>query len=306
VTSFDGVGYLELTSETSTFTDESPATDFTGFSIYAYSVEIRFGGTTSLSSQTIRTTSLSRTTSYLGPTSNATRGFSSKGRTSLSPGASAGIAISVVFVFLTLALLSFVCLRRHNRRASKIAKRADNLQGLFLKPELEAGTPQVKAEKPLTTNEISELDTSPAPVSHRQHQTLGSVENSFLPKHEVPTVLEMEAPHVPEDSPIQASSGTLRTPVFRKSVPTEPQNTLPQVQQSSSRPSKTFSNESEGTTIQQEIPPSDSKTNPTSVSIEDEIQRIREERERLSRLMELDRMEERLRQQLQARDSGVQ
>jgi hypothetical protein len=67
-----------------------------------------------------------------------------------------------------------------------------------------------------------------------------------------------------------------------------------------------LSDESEGTTIQQEIPPSDSKTNPTSVSIEDEIQRIREERERLSRLMELDRMEERLRQQLRARDSGVQ
>ena len=132
------------------------------------------------------------------------------------------------------------------------------------------------------------------------------MESSFLPKHEAPTALEMEAPHVPEDFPIQASSGALRSPVVRKSVPTEPQSTLPQVQPSSSGPSKTLSDESEGTTIQQEIPPSDSKTNPTSVSIEDEIQRIREERERLSRLMELDRMEERLRQQLRARDSGLQ
>jgi hypothetical protein len=50
-----------------------------------------------------------------------------------------------------------------------------------------------------------------------------------------------------------------------------------------------LSNKSEGTTIQQEIPPPDSKTSQTSVSIEVEIQRIREEREGLSRLMELDR-----------------
>jgi hypothetical protein len=207
-------------------------------------------------------------------------------------------------------LLSFVCLRRHGRRTSKNAERKDNLQGLFLKPELEAGNPQSKTEKPLiatsTTHNISELTTSPAPVSQRQHQTLGSVKSPFIPKHEVPTVLEMEVPHAPEDSPIQASSGTLRTPVVRKSVPTKPENTLPQVQHSSSGPSKTFSNESEGTTIQREIPASDSKTNLTSVSIEDEIRKIREERERLSRLMELDKMEERLRQQLRARDSGVQ
>jgi hypothetical protein len=307
VVSFDSNGREFFTTGTSTLTTyESPAPYFTGDSIYAYSVEIRFSGTTSLPSQTISTPSFSYTTSYLRPASNATSGLPPKGRTRLSSGASAGIAISVVFVFLSLVLLSFICLRRHNRKVSKIAGRADNLQGLFLKPELEAGNPRVKAEKPLATHEISELATSPTPVSQRQHQTLRSVKSSFLPKHEVPTVLEMEAPHVPEDSPIQAGSSTLRTTVVRKSAPTEPKNALPQVQQSSSGPSKTFSNERGGTTVQREIPPSDSKTNPTSVSIEDEIQRIREERERLSRLMELDRMEERLRQQLQARDSGVQ
>jgi hypothetical protein len=71
------------------------------------------------------------------------------GKAGLSPGAKAGVAISVVFVFLTLVLLSFVCLRRHGRRTSKNTERKDNLQGLFLKPELEAGNPQSKNEKPL-------------------------------------------------------------------------------------------------------------------------------------------------------------
>jgi hypothetical protein len=230
-------------------------------SIYAYSVEIRFSGTTSSLSQTKGTTSISYLTLYGGPNSTSTIGFPLKGSTGPSPGANAGVAISVVFVLLILVFLSFVCLRRHGRRTSKSAERKDNLQGLFLNPELEAGYPQSKTEKPLIatsiTYSISELDTSPAPVSQGQHRTIGSVESPFLPKHEVPTVLEMEAPHVPEDFPIQASSGALRSPVVRKSVPTEPQNTLPQVQPSSSGPSKTLSNESEGTTIQRERPPSD-------------------------------------------------
>jgi hypothetical protein len=274
--------------------------------IYAYSVEIRFSSTTNSRSQTESTASISHPTSYGGPNSTSTIGFPSKGRTGLSPGARAGIAISVVFVFLSFILLSFIWLRRHGRRSLEIADRTGNLQGLFLKPELEAGNSKVKTEKPIATHETPELDTSPASVSKYQNQDLGLVEDILIPEDEGPRTVEMEVPKASESFVIHSLPSTLRTAVVRKSVPTELENTLPQVQPSSSGPSKTLSDESEGTTIQQEIPPSDSKTNPTSVSIEDEIQRIREERERLSRLMELDRMEERLRQQLRARDSGVQ
>jgi hypothetical protein len=116
----------------------------------------------------------------------------------------------------------------------------------------------------------------------------------------------MEAPNAPDSSVVQYLPGSLRTPVARKSVPIGPGSTTPQAQASSSGPSDTLSNKREEAPVQQDSAPPNSKTNPSSTSIEAEIERIREERERLSRLMELDRMEERLRQQLRARDSGVQ
>jgi hypothetical protein len=58
-----------------------------------------------------------------------------------------------------------------------------------LKPELEAGNPQVKVEKPIATHEVSELDISPASVSKNQNQGLGSVEDTLIPKDEVPRQL---------------------------------------------------------------------------------------------------------------------
>jgi hypothetical protein len=209
------------------------------FSVYAYSVEIRFQDTTgSLSQATSTLGSISTLTTSPTTSPTSASGSTSKGKAGLSQGARAGIAISAVFVFLSLVLLSFVCLRRHGRRASNIAERTDNLQGLFLKPELEAGNTQFRAKKPgiaaPAIHEISELDTSHARTSERQHHTLGSVEGPLIPKHEVPIVLEMEVPHAPQDFPIQASSSTLRAQVARKSVLTEPENAPPQVQTSSS------------------------------------------------------------------------
>jgi hypothetical protein len=211
----------------------------------------------------------------------------------------------VVFVFLSFVLLSVICLRRHGRRASEIAERTGNLQGLFLKPELEAGNSKVKTEKPIATNEISQLDTSPASVSKYQNQDLGLVEDILIPEDEGPRTVEMEAPKAPESFVIQSLPSTLRTPVVRKSVPAEPENNPPQAQTSPSEPSDTLPNERGQMPIQNNTSLPDSEMNPSSASLEAEIERIREERERLSRLMELDRIEERLRQQLQARNSGA-
>jgi hypothetical protein len=58
--------------------------------------------------------------------------------------------------------------------------------------------------------------------------------------------------------------------------------------------------------MKQDTPLSNSETDPTSAPIEDELQRIREERKRFSRLIELDKMEDRPKQQLRARNSDAQ
>jgi hypothetical protein len=58
--------------------------------------------------------------------------------------------------------------------------------------------------------------------------------------------------------------------------------------------------------MKQDTPLSDSETDPTLAPIEDELQRIREERKRFSRLIELDKMENRPKQQLRARNSDAQ
>jgi hypothetical protein len=136
----------------------------------------------------------------------------------------------VVFVFLSFILLSFIWLRRHGRRSLEIADRTGNLQGLFLKPELEAGNSKVKTEKPIATHETPELDTSPASVSKYQNQDLGLVEDILIPEDEGPRTVEMEVPKASESFVIHSLPSTLRTAVVRKSVPTEPENTLPQVQ----------------------------------------------------------------------------
>jgi hypothetical protein len=212
-----GVSSISTEFGFQTFTTHFPGSDLDELPIYAYSIEIRFSSTTSSMSQTKSTTSISHQTSYGVPSSTPTIGLPSKGRTGLSPGPRAGIAISVLFVFLSLILLSFVCLRRHGRRVSKIPERTDNLQGLFLKPELEAGNPQVEIEKPTATHQISELDSSPAAVSKNYNQNLGAVEDTLIPKDKAPSTVEMEAMNAPDSSVIQPSQSTVRTPTAEKS-----------------------------------------------------------------------------------------
>jgi hypothetical protein len=139
--SSSSTGGGELTFGSSTATATFPATRLLGFTIYAYSVQVRFQSTdfatTKTTSPTHPTTSPTHTTTVLPqPCCIPKR---------LSPGAKAGIAISIVFL-LGILLGTFFFIRRQQRRRSSALptnegstrEENNNIQGLYLKPELEA------------------------------------------------------------------------------------------------------------------------------------------------------------------------
>ena len=147
---------------------------------------------------------------------------------------------------------------------------------------------------------ISELDTSPHVLPERELEELTSVPSADVHTNDTARVTPATISVNTDASSIRLPGHSFAGSVSRKAAPVglsrdtphpiDPENTFNQ----SSQVQKT-----ETTALNSSPPiPSANKEPASPTSLQGEIDRIREERERLSRLIELGRMEERLRQQM--------
>lgn len=312
---------------TTIYTTEFPASRLTGYDIYAYSVQVRFQSTKSV----LPTTSLLSTLMPIVPPSP------------LSPGAIAGIGVSVTLIFLGIIVGSFFCLQRRRQHQKTIsepeAADRNNVHGLFLKPELEAIGPSEKRDpKPHIAAAIPELESST--VAAQQNQNIANelesrtsspplashtVESSHIkPSH----FREGTTQQLPEQSfvssvirkPVLETTSTSSQPVSesKNAAFHEPSLSTSTVSKTTHPPSSqqqrviadidasSFSRHTAGAQKPEE-PENAVGGKEGTGSLQQEIERIREERERLLRLIELGKREEGLRQRVldgEARESG--
>jgi hypothetical protein len=282
------IGVPSGTGSTFTVTTDFPATRLLGFDVYAYSVQVRFQSTDTFGSSTTSLPTVSHTA--LVPVPHPMP---------LPPGAKAGIGVGAAILILGIIAGALFCLRRRQQHRKLNPETADsNIHGLFLKPELEAGTQsqEPKVKQPFDVAGISELDTSSPQIPELDPSNPIPKRSAIVPQQPAVGELNVVATKASEQ-PMDASVvrkplavGPATFPDITKDLISSPES-HPRPQESSSRAEQKAP----------EVPETKEGTedgDESADSLQEEIERIREERERLSRLIELGKMEEKLRQQM--------
>lgn len=254
---------VKFQSETETL----PATRLLGFTIYNYGIRIQ-SGSIPITSSSSTSTGLSITSTHPSPTPAASPSPTAQSK-SLSPGAKVGIGVGIAILVLILGLLAgcFYFLRRR-----KVLKRG---QGQPLGSDL----PELsKSHVDNSTNE--KFPFSPPRIELQE------------------TEVNMPGAHSGEPSELSATASVSRKPVSASYIPDSrlAMNEEPQV----GNPTPYSMQQ-----VTQRVEASNAGDNPPEAQseIQQELAQIREEKERLKRLMELDKREKELRQKL--RHSGT-
>ncbi|KAF4627852.1 hypothetical protein G7Y89_g10300 [Cudoniella acicularis] len=307
---------LSLNSS-STATIEWPASRLTGFPVYSYSIQVRWHSadtfTTGTSTSTLPNSTLPPTrnnsaTPYLiAPNPDPNR---------LSPGLEAIIALAVILTLALIILSVFLFFRSRCRQSRNTRFEADppstnsHLQGLGIKSELEAA--DIHSKLTPNTHGTSELESMSILARPPWNDFLDS--GAPLQNHNATTVpAPLSSDTVLKPLPDCAFGGPLvRKPISTSSLPllilvvisaAHPTSTQPP---NTPLPSPTANPQQQVLSTSQPPPPNTQETSEelvqagntiaASKSFEEEIERIRGERERLSRFTELGCTEGRLRQ----------
>jgi hypothetical protein len=275
-----------------TFTITAPASRLPHFDIYAYSVQIRYQ--TPFNPQKTRSSTTRATTNSPTPSSSTTRSPAS-----LSTGARAGIGVPVAIIGIGIicGVLFYLCRRRRQPRPTDLSGAVERQPyNLHTKPELDA-TPAFNVHqgpnKIGTDAFIPELDTTSVPSTnaYRNQQHLITPMAAPTPS----SALHSGSPHTSCMSENKSVPATPFTPT--QGIQAEPPPHTHSFSSNLPSPSPITSlseHPSSSTPNQDEIISLVSGAE-TSSAVQQELARIHEDRERLKKLIELDRREEQLR-----------